>query len=83
MVGGVVPLVITAVQLVVIGQTRVLVTADESIVHCLEACALALQAWQGHQLPLFDEEVTSVLARLANLFELLAHKLALRVTDTL
>lgn len=86
LVRGVVPfvvVVVAAAQLVVVGQARVLVTADESIVHGLEACALTLQTWKGHQLPLLDEEVTSVLASLANLFELLAHKLALRVTDAL
>ena len=83
LVGGVVPFVVAAAQLVVIGQTRVLVTADKSIVHCLEAGALALQAWEGHQLPLLDEEVATILARLANLLKLFAHKLALRVTDTL
>ena len=69
--------IVASSKLIVIGQTRVLVSPDQSIVHGLEACALSLKAGQGHELPLLDEEVTSVLACRTDLFQLLAHELTL------
>ena len=66
-----------------VGETRVLVTPDEPVVHSLIAGAFSLEAGEGHELPLFDEEVAPVLAREANFLELVAHELALRITNAL
>ena len=44
-------------------QAGVLVTSDKSVVHGLLTRALSLKAWQGHELPLLYEKVSSILAR--------------------
>ena len=57
---------VVILKLLIVRQARVLITSDQTIVHRLEACALPLQAGQGHQLPLLDKEVAAVLAHLAD-----------------
>ena len=44
----------------------VLVTSDESLIHGLEGCAFPLEAGEWHEFPLFEKEVSSVLARHAD-----------------
>lgn len=70
-------------HLVVEGQACVLIAADKTVVHRLVGRAFALQAWQGHQLPLLNEKVASGLAGQTDLLKLFAHELTLRVTDAL
>lgn len=48
-----------------------------------KALTFSLQTRQWHEFPLFDEEVSAVLAGGANLLQLLTHELPLHVTDTL
>ena len=60
-----------------IWQTSVLVPFNEPVVHCLIAGAFSLEARQGHQFPLLNEKVASVLAGQANLLKLVSHELAL------
>lgn len=64
-------------------QTRVLVPFNQPIIHGLIRGALSLEAGQWHQLPLFDEEVASILACEANFLELFSHELSFQVTDAL
>jgi len=70
-------------DLVVEGQTCVLITSDQSVVHSLVGGALSLEAGQGHQLPLLDEKVASVLAGETNFLELLTHEFSLDVANAL
>lgn len=60
-----------------IWQTSVLVSFNEPVVHCLIAGAFSLETRQGHQFPLLNEKVASVLAGQANLLKLVSHELAL------
>ena len=49
----------------------------------LVTLTFTLKTRKGHQFPLFDEEVSAVLARGANLLQLLTHELPLVVADAL
>ena len=73
----------TLVLVMMVGQARVLIAADQPLVHLEVARAFPLQAGERHQLPLLDEEIAAVLARHAYFLQLVAHKLPLRVTYAL
>ena len=70
-------------NLVVVGETCVLVTTNESVVHGLIAGAFSLEARQWHQFPLLDEKVSPIFTSEADLLKLVSHKFALRITDAL
>ena len=67
----------TLVLVMMVGQAGILIAADQPLVHLEVARAFPLEAGQRHQLPLLDEEITSVLACHAYFLQLVAHKLTL------
>jgi hypothetical protein len=75
---------------------RVALSADEPLVHGLEASAyskgkrrcarlltFALEAGEGHHFPLFDEEVVAEFAGFTDAFELETHEVAFCVGNAL
>ena len=64
-----------------IGQTCVLVTPYKPVVHGLITRAFSLQTRKRHELPLFNEKVTSIFACLADVLQLITHEFSLRVAD--
>jgi hypothetical protein len=61
----------------------ILVTPDQSLIHSLVRSTLSLETWKRHQLPLLEEEISSIFTGHANLLQLLSHKLSLFIAYAL